>query len=84
MMHNVIDMRTSINLDEDVHRFAAIYASARGITLSAAISELIRKAESAPKPQAETPAYSERLPHVSSDRENDHGQDGKGTGRGRI
>ena len=46
-------MRTSINLDEDVHRFAAIYASARGITLSAAISELIRKAESAPKPEPE-------------------------------
>lgn len=43
------DMRTNINLDEDVHQIASIYASARGITLGAAISELIRKAESQPE-----------------------------------
>ena len=41
-------MRTNITLDDDVHQFASIYASAKGITLSAAISELIRKAEAAP------------------------------------
>ena len=42
-------MRTNVNLDEDVHQIASIYASARGITLGAAISELIRKAESQPE-----------------------------------
>jgi hypothetical protein len=41
-------VRTSINLDDDVHQLASIYAAARGITLGAAISELIRKAEAAP------------------------------------
>jgi hypothetical protein len=43
-------MRTTIKLDDDVHEFASIYAAAKGMTLSAAISELIRKAESAPQP----------------------------------
>jgi hypothetical protein len=41
-------MRTTITLDDDVHEFASYYANARGITLSAAINELIRKAESNP------------------------------------
>jgi hypothetical protein len=43
-------MRTNITLDEDVHQLASIYASAKGITLGAAISELIRKAEAATPP----------------------------------
>ncbi len=43
-------MRTNVTLDDDVHRFASIYANARGITLGAAISELIRKAEAIPQP----------------------------------
>jgi len=38
-------MRTTITLDEDVHEFATYYANAKGITLSAAMNELIRKAE---------------------------------------
>lgn len=38
-------MRTSINLEDQIHEFASIYASARGITLSSAINELIRKAQ---------------------------------------
>jgi len=46
------DMRTTITLDEDVHEFALYYASARGITLSAAMNELVRKAE---KPQDHEP-----------------------------
>jgi hypothetical protein len=41
-------MRTTITLDDDVHEFATYYANARGITLSAAMNELVRKAE--PKP----------------------------------
>lgn len=45
-------MRTTITLDDDTHEFAAYYARVRGLTLSAAIDELIRKAQapSAPKP----------------------------------
>ena len=43
-------MRTTITLDDDVHGFASYYARAKGITLSAAIGELIRKAEAAPPP----------------------------------
>ncbi len=51
-MHNGF-MRTTITLDDDTHEFAAYYARSRGISLSAAIDELIRKAQTrpAPKPQ---------------------------------
>jgi hypothetical protein len=48
-------MRTSINLDADVHTFASAYADAKGITLSAAISELVRLAEQAPEPSSDSP-----------------------------
>lgn len=41
------DMRTNVNLDDATHQIVSIYASARGITLGAAIGELVRKAESA-------------------------------------
>lgn len=41
-------MRTTITLDDDVHGFVTYYANARGITLSAAMNELIRKAEAPP------------------------------------
>lgn len=44
----ILCMRTTITLDDDVHEFATIYARAKGISLSAAIAELIRKAEAAP------------------------------------
>lgn len=44
-------MRTSINLDADVYDFASAYAHAKGITLGAAINELIRCAEQAPEPK---------------------------------
>lgn len=43
-------MRTNVTLDEDVHQFASIYAQAKGITLGAAIGELIRKAEATTQP----------------------------------
>jgi hypothetical protein len=42
-------MRTNVTLDDDVHQLASIYAAAKGITLGAAIGELIRKAEAAPQ-----------------------------------
>ncbi len=41
-------MRTSVTIDDDVHEFALVYAKAKGITLGAAIAELIRKAQAAP------------------------------------
>lgn len=40
-------MRTSISLEDQVHEYASMYASARGISLSAAINELVRKAQAA-------------------------------------
>ena len=44
-------MRTTITLDDDVHEFATYYANAKGITLSAAMNELVRKAENSPPPE---------------------------------
>jgi hypothetical protein len=46
-------MRTTITLNNETHTFASYYAHARGLTLSAAIDELIRKAQVAPKPKPE-------------------------------
>ena len=43
-------MRANVNLDTDVYAFASTYASAKGIPLGAAISELLRRAEQAPEP----------------------------------
>jgi hypothetical protein len=40
-------MRTSVTLDDDVYQLASLYAKGRGLTLGAAISELVRKGESA-------------------------------------
>jgi hypothetical protein len=44
-------MRTTITLDDDVHEFATYYARAKGLTLSAAIEELIRKAQNPVTPE---------------------------------
>jgi hypothetical protein len=52
MMQNE-NMRTTITLDDDVHDYATYYANAKDITLSAAINELVRKAESAPTSTSE-------------------------------
>ena len=48
-------MRTTVNLDADVYSFTSAYAGAKGITLSAAISELIRRAEKTPEPESDSP-----------------------------
>lgn len=45
------NMRTTITLDEETHEFAAYYARARGLTLSAAIGELIHRGQNAPEPE---------------------------------
>ncbi len=44
-------MRTTITLDDEVHEFATYYARAKGLTLSEAIDELIRKGQDAPEPE---------------------------------
>ena len=42
--------RANVKLDDDAYRAAVAFAAARGLTLGAAISELIRRAERAPEP----------------------------------
>lgn len=42
--------RANIHLDNDAYNFASAYASAKGIPLGAAVSELLRRAEHAPEP----------------------------------
>ena len=38
-------MKVTVHLDADVYTFTSAYAGAKGITLSAALSELVRRAE---------------------------------------
>ncbi len=54
-------MRLTVNLDADVYEFASAYAHGRGITLSAAISELVRTAEQAPMPEPGSPSSRLRM-----------------------
>ena len=51
------DVRTNVNIADDVRDFVAVYANAKGITLGDAITELIRKAQSAEAVEAETPKF---------------------------
>lgn len=44
--------RTNLHIDNDALAFASAYASAKGISLGLAVSELIRQAEHAPQPEA--------------------------------
>jgi hypothetical protein len=50
VMHNWL-MRTTVNLDEDVHDIVSNYARAKGLSLSAAINEITRKAQNTPEPE---------------------------------
>jgi hypothetical protein len=50
-VHN-IHMRTSVTLDDDVYQLASLYAAGRGITLSAAINEAVRKLGTPPSSEA--------------------------------
>lgn len=43
-------MRKMVNLDDDVHELVSVYATARDITLGAAISELVRRSLMPAKP----------------------------------
>lgn len=47
-------MRTSVTLDKDVRDFVFSYARGRGISLSAALNELVRKAETLPAVETNT------------------------------
>ena len=47
-------MRMTVNLDPDVYTFAQAYAGGKGISLSAAISELVRRAETVSEPDRGT------------------------------
>ena len=67
IVHTVY-MRTTINLDEDVYQLASLYAAGRGITLGAAVGELVRRAEAGPRSMSESPRIriaSNGLPVVS-------------------
>lgn len=48
-------MRMTVNLDPDVYSFTSAYAGAKGITLSAAIGELVRRAEQVSEPGSNSP-----------------------------
>ena len=50
-------MRTNVNIADDVREFATVYANAKGITLGAAITELIRKAQRADTAETKTPEF---------------------------
>ena len=47
-------MRTSITLGDDIYELASSYAHARDITFGAAIGELVRRGESAPRTASHT------------------------------
>lgn len=57
-----MSMRTSITLDDDVYGLATLYANAKGITLGAAIGELVRRGEAVRRPEP-PPSELERLPN---------------------
>ena len=40
-------MRTSVTLDEDIYELASLYAHGRGVSLGVALSELVRKGQTA-------------------------------------
>jgi phosphoribosylaminoimidazole-succinocarboxamide synthase len=56
-------MRANVNLDTDAYGFASAYASAKGIPLGAAISELLRRAEQTPEPPVSASSKLKRDKH---------------------
>jgi hypothetical protein len=54
-------MRTSVTLDEDVYELATLYAKGRGVTLGAAIGELVRRGNEARSRESISPRL-KRLP----------------------
>jgi hypothetical protein len=58
MLMHISSMRTTITIADKSHEFASYYARVRGLTLSAAIDELIQKAQAAPLPPQPEIQYS--------------------------
>jgi hypothetical protein len=50
-------LRTNVNLADNAHRFASTYAHARGMSLSAALSELVLKAQVIETAEPNTPVF---------------------------
>jgi hypothetical protein len=73
-------MRTSVTLDDDVYQLATLYAKGRGVTLGAAIGELVRKATDAPRAESSSP----RLMKAPNGLLIFAPQQGKGQGKGRV
>ncbi|MGA9670923.1 MAG: hypothetical protein WBQ94_17065 [Terracidiphilus sp.] len=56
-------MRTTINLDDDAYELAMLCAKGKGITLGAAISEFVRKAQEARLTETSPSPRLKRLPN---------------------
>jgi hypothetical protein len=54
LMHSLF-MRTSVTLDDDIYELATHYAKGRGITLGAALGELVRRGERATQANGHSP-----------------------------
>ena len=47
---SIESQRRNLNIDSDAYTVAVTYAGAKGISIGAAVSELLRRAEQAPPP----------------------------------
>ena len=56
-------MRTSVTLDQDVYELAVLCAKGRGVTLGAAIGELVRKGQEARTTEPSPSPRLKRLPN---------------------
>jgi hypothetical protein len=54
--------RANINLDADAYEFASSYASAKGMPLGAAVSELLRRMQQIAEPPASASTLLKRSP----------------------
>jgi hypothetical protein len=66
-MVHALAMRTSVTLDDDVYELASLYSRGKGITLGAAIGELVRRGEAAtPESSSEIETAPNGLPVFKS------------------
>lgn len=50
-------MRTNVNLADDAHQFVSNYAAGRGMSLSAALTEMVRKVQVIETREPEAPMF---------------------------
>ena len=50
MVKHIESHRRNLNIDADAYTIAVTYAGAKGISIGAAVSELLRRAEHVPEP----------------------------------